>query len=225
MYLGKRPAGSFAPFYFAGLIDEPGVYNRALSVAEIQAIYTAGHAGKCPIEEACVPPPSGLVGWWPGEGNANDVIGGNNGILEGGATFTPGIVGQGFRLDGTNSYVQIPDAEALKPTNVTVEAWVWLDPSLPSGRDNECIVFKKNTWSAWFEGYNLIKAPIDNGNGTYTDRFQFVVSRYGNQVIINLGRAARCLVSRRRNLRRKPVRPLCKRRGGGVGDAGVRAGL
>jgi uncharacterized repeat protein (TIGR01451 family) len=32
---------------FAGLIDEVEIYNRALSTSEIQAIYTAGGAGKC----------------------------------------------------------------------------------------------------------------------------------------------------------------------------------
>ena len=34
--------------YFNGLIDEASIYNRALSAAEIQAIYSAGSAGKCP---------------------------------------------------------------------------------------------------------------------------------------------------------------------------------
>ena len=29
----------------------------------------------------CTPAPSGLVGWWPGEGNANDIVGTNNGTL------------------------------------------------------------------------------------------------------------------------------------------------
>jgi hypothetical protein len=133
----------------------------------------------------CTPPPSGLVGWWPGETNANDIIGGDNGTLEGGATFALGKVGEGFRLDGTNAYVQIPDSAALKPTNVTVEAWVWLDPNLPSNRGGEQIVFKKNTWSAWFEGYSLLKVTIDNGDGTFSDRFQFCVSRDGDQVDIN----------------------------------------
>ena len=27
----------------------------------------------------CDPPPSGLVAWWPGDGNAIDVVGGQNG--------------------------------------------------------------------------------------------------------------------------------------------------
>jgi hypothetical protein len=34
-------------FYFHGLLDEIGIYNRALSAAEISSIYAAGTAGKC----------------------------------------------------------------------------------------------------------------------------------------------------------------------------------
>lgn len=36
-------------WYFPGLIDEVGIFNRALSEGEIQAIYQAGSAGKCKI--------------------------------------------------------------------------------------------------------------------------------------------------------------------------------
>ena len=174
--------------YFNGQIDEPSIYNRALSASEILAIYNAGAAGKCvPTVTAtnCATPSAGLVAWWPAEENANDLIGTNNGTLQGGATFSPGKVAQGFRFDGTNGYVQVPDSDVLKPTNVTCEAWVWLDPNVPANRGGEQIVFKKNTWSAWFEGYSLLKVTIDNGDGTYSDRFQFCVSRYGNQVAIN----------------------------------------
>jgi hypothetical protein len=43
---GGAPSG--APgYYFAGLIDEPSIYNRALSASEIQGIYSARSAGKC----------------------------------------------------------------------------------------------------------------------------------------------------------------------------------
>jgi alpha-tubulin suppressor-like RCC1 family protein len=137
------------------------------------------------LSPLCNPPPSGLVGWWPGEGNANDSVGTNNGTLVGGATFANGKVGLGFRLDGTNGYVQIPDSDALKPANVTIEAWVWLDPNVNTGPSGESIIFKRNSWTFLFEGYSLLKQSIDNGNGTYTDRFQSVVTRNGNQVVIN----------------------------------------
>jgi alpha-tubulin suppressor-like RCC1 family protein len=136
------------------------------------------------LEASCTPPPAGIVGWLPAEGNANDIIGGDNGTLEGGATFAPGEVGLGFRFDGTNGYVQIPDSAALKPANVTVEAWIWLDPNV-SPSSNEQIIFKQNSWSYYFEGYTILKAHIDNGNGTFTDHFQSVVSANGNQIAIN----------------------------------------
>jgi hypothetical protein len=33
--------------FFHGLIDEPSIYNRALTAAEVQALFQAGSAGKC----------------------------------------------------------------------------------------------------------------------------------------------------------------------------------
>jgi hypothetical protein len=115
---------------FTGTIDEPRVFNRALSPQEIQTIYQQGSPAHC----GCVAPPSGLVSWWPGDGNVNDVAGGNNGMDPGGVTFAPGAVGQGISLTGaTNSYVQVADAANLRLTTaITMEAWV--NPVTPSGR-------------------------------------------------------------------------------------------
>jgi len=46
--IGAR-LGSVQPRFFAGIIDEPSIYNRALGTNEIAAIYAAGSEGKCPI--------------------------------------------------------------------------------------------------------------------------------------------------------------------------------
>ena len=35
---------------------------------------------------SCLTPTTGLSGWWPGDGNANDIAGANNGALQGGGT-------------------------------------------------------------------------------------------------------------------------------------------
>jgi len=74
----------------------------------------------------CVLAPSGLMGWWPAEGDANDVAGTNNGTLVNGAGFTTGEVGQAFSFDGVSSYVSIPDSPSLDSftTRITIEAWI-----------------------------------------------------------------------------------------------------
>src|SRR5262249_47652088 len=48
----------------------------------------------------CLPPPAGLVSWWPGDGNTDDVVGGNIGTALGGVTFGAGEVGQAFNFNG-----------------------------------------------------------------------------------------------------------------------------
>ena len=172
---------------------------------------------------SCTPAPSGLVGWWQGEGNANDNAGTNNAALFGGATYATGKVGQGFRLDGTNAYVAIPDAAALKPANVTVEAWVWLDPNV-TGPRNEAIIFKQNSWSFLFEGYSLLREDVDNGNGTYTRRFSFAITSGGNQIVTRSVTVAP-LVSCRGNLRRQHSKTVRERRAGSFGLCGLCFGL
>ena len=49
----------------------------------------------------CLSATAGLVGWWPGDGNANTLVGTNHGLLQGGATATAsGLVSQAFEFNG-----------------------------------------------------------------------------------------------------------------------------
>jgi hypothetical protein len=56
--------------------------------------------------QSCTPPPTGMVAWWLGDGNANDIQDGNDGTLQNGATFGTGEVGQAFSFDGTDNFVE-----------------------------------------------------------------------------------------------------------------------
>ena len=111
--------------FFTGLLDELEIFNRALTAEEIRAIYEAGSAGKIkPPPPEPIPPPAGMVSWWPGDGNANDIVDGNHGALQGDATFAPGMVGQAFSFDGTGDFVLVPDSADLNITSdVTVDLW------------------------------------------------------------------------------------------------------
>ena len=55
----------------------------------------------------CTPPAAGMVAWYPGEGNANDIQSPTfeNGTLQGGATFATGKVEQAFSFDGVDGHV------------------------------------------------------------------------------------------------------------------------
>jgi hypothetical protein len=74
--------------------------------------------------------PSGLVSWWKADSNnaastlALDVTGSNDGTLNNGATYTTGKTGTAFSLDGVNDYVGVPDSASLRPSVLTLSAWV-----------------------------------------------------------------------------------------------------
>ena len=75
--------------------------------------------------QICTQPPSGLVSWWPGDGNANDIVDGNDGAPQNGATFASGLVGQAFSFDGIDDFVEVGDSLSLDFTDaITIEAWV-----------------------------------------------------------------------------------------------------
>jgi hypothetical protein len=65
-----------------------------------------------------------MVSWWPGDGNADDIVGDNPGTLVGGAGFGPGMVEEGFVLDGTDDLVVVSDVPELDIVgDVTVDLW------------------------------------------------------------------------------------------------------
>lgn len=112
---------------YDGLIDEISLYHRELSTNEVAAIYNAGTAGKC--KPTATTPPSGIVGWWSGDGDADDISGlDNDGGLFNGASIQIGRVGQAFNFDGVDDVVRIGNQPEhnVQTGNFSLEAWVYL---------------------------------------------------------------------------------------------------
>jgi len=110
------------------------------------------------IAQTCVHPPTGAVGWWSGDGIANDLVDGNHGSLQNGATFTVGIVGQSFNLDGVDDYVDIGQLPQLQGAQeITVMGWI-----------NK---FNSGTWPAFISKWDTTPYTRNNvfilGSGDY----------------------------------------------------------
>lgn len=99
----------------------------ASAAQKVNASQVTAATALAAADAACVPPPTGLVSWWPGEGNADDIVDGNDGTLLGGAAFATGMVGQAFSLDGVDDHVDVGGTGGLsfggtKP--FSIDAWV-----------------------------------------------------------------------------------------------------
>ncbi|MDB6124647.1 MAG: Immunoglobulin I-set domain protein [Pedosphaera sp.] len=76
------------------------------------------------VVPAGVPSSVGLVSWWPGDGNANDIQGTNNGTLRNGTTFTTGKVGQAFNFNGLTNMVSVGSIVTSLTNTFTMQLWV-----------------------------------------------------------------------------------------------------
>ena len=71
---------------------------------------------------------TGLMAYYPFNGNANDISGNNNNAIFNNATLTAdrfGALNSAYHFNGTNNYIQIPNSSTLNTTNsISLVAWV-----------------------------------------------------------------------------------------------------
>jgi hypothetical protein len=107
-----------------------GTRRAGAGIAILAMVASLMVATAAPAEsavEGCVAAPSGLVAWWPGDGDVLDYEDANDGMLVGGAGFTgSGKVGQAFGFDGVDDYVEVADSDLWNfgSGDFTIEMWV-----------------------------------------------------------------------------------------------------
>ena len=133
---------------------------------------------KCPVcsytfvvNNCCVQPPSGMVGWWPGDNNANDISGlHNNGALQGGAGYAAGEVAGAFSLTNATDFIAVPDNSSLNfgTGDFSMDAWI----KTSDASDILNIVDKRTGTSSNPVGYSFfivagkLACQVDDGQGT-----------------------------------------------------------
>ncbi|MHC4509900.1 MAG: LamG domain-containing protein, partial [Planctomycetota bacterium] len=119
--IGSQPSDAFASDpghvakFFDGLIDEVGIYHRALSTGEI--LYLAGERAQDPS----------LVAWWKLDDNADDSSGnGHSGTIEGAPSWvSPGWDGAGacMRFGGDSDRITVNSFD-VTGSGITLAAWI-----------------------------------------------------------------------------------------------------
>ena len=133
----------------------------------------------------CFPKPSGLIGWWQGEGNALDSAGTNNGTFRfGSAVSGTGEVGQGFIFNGQGADIIVPNNPqwAFGTNDFSIELWA---NTTTLGENQATLAYDSgggnlNKWILWLNSNNLqlhINSP--GGGATYVTSTTF--SRTTNQ--------------------------------------------
>ncbi len=104
-------------------------------------------------------PTTGLLVWYPFNGNTNDYSGNNNHGVNNGATLTTdrfGNVNSAFSFNGSSSYIQLPN---IQPPQITISFWFKIN----SNQSNQVLI--RNRYHAYGVLYNWTNANDYNGQG------------------------------------------------------------
>jgi len=146
--------------YFNGTLDDVRIYNRALSAAEVTALYHLGSGGKQNTSSVgavtkTVNLTSGLVSYWTFDGknmgttSAMDLTTNRNtGWFIGGVKKVAGKIGQGLKFDGTSSSVIIGSTSILNAT-VAKSVFAWIKPNVNSTSAYGRIILSDIVGSRW----------------------------------------------------------------------------
>jgi hypothetical protein len=100
---------------------------------------TMPNTGLAPVPTASaplpIPPPTGMVAWWPADGYATDIQSSHGQVLTN-ITYAPSEVGQSFVFDGVSSAIAVTDAPDLTPASLTVDFWFMSNISLPDATNH-----------------------------------------------------------------------------------------
>ena len=160
--------------FWKGDMDDIGIWNRALTQQEITNIFNSSLP-----QTACLPanvPTTGLVGYWPFCGNANDESGnGNNGTNNGAALTTDrfGNTNSAYNFSGGSS-VNVPMTLLLHNLPVrTFSCWFNANGAQNGGRIYETTylnggigMYNGNVLDAWYSNgtYECNVTNINAGN-------------------------------------------------------------
>ncbi len=157
----KKPV-SRKPAARAAAVRKPAVPKRTTPASATRKPGAATAASVKPFPATRALPEDtlaqGRVAWWPMEGDARDLVGGNHGRLRRGVSAVQGVHGVALQFDGNQSGINIPDTLPLQfNDSFTISAWVTVLSYPPEGRI--CQIFFRGDSRAGLDPYSLHITP------------------------------------------------------------------
>ena len=155
LHIGAQISGGH---YGANIIDELKIYQRQLSAAEVQQNYNQSATG--------------LVAYYPFNGNANDATGNNHNGTVSGATLTTdrfGNTNNAYSFNGSSNYIDINQASNLNLPEYTYTAWIYSTAN-PTGVSPQ----------------TAMTTILDIGDAT-ADQYMIIFNHLGNSGIAGCG--------------------------------------
>jgi hypothetical protein len=104
-------------------------------------------------------PTSGLVGWWPFNGNATDESVNTNDGAVNGASLTMdrfGVANSAYSFNGLSNYIQVPSNSQLSFTSAySISSWVNFNAFNSGGFPFQPAIVSKISGGDWYGGYEL----------------------------------------------------------------------
>lgn len=163
--------------FFKGLIDDIGIWNRALTNQEITNLYNGNLNAICNIPQGTLT--NGMVAYYPFCGNANDGSGNANNGTVNGATLTTDRYGNpnsAYSFDGVSNYIRVDNTLiSNSPTSYTISAWYNTQNYSASNGDGRVLISDRNTglcsykYTMGFTTNHFINGVIYDCNGPNGD--------------------------------------------------------
>jgi hypothetical protein len=187
-------SNNFHPNYFTkGSMDEIRIYNRALSDTEILAVYNNTIPDFTNLT-------SGLVAYYPFNGNANDESGnGLNGTVNGASLTTDkdGNANQAYFFNGTSSTISVASFPQFFTGNFSIS--LWLKNTGSTGRSYDSFIsigegFGTHSFNFAFDRDNSNFSYWDKSNSSYffsngadavIDKWAHITIVYNNGTMTN----------------------------------------
>ena len=142
------------------------------------AIFVFGNATMAQVPSYV--PTNGLVGYWPFNGNANDVSGnGNNGIVIGAILSSNrfGVINHAYSFDGNQDYVSVSNSSSIQITGpITLSIWalpnvIYNQPTTTFGGR----LINKMDVGVSYPGYMMdLGANVNSIPGGYENKARFI---------------------------------------------------